>query len=391
MTVLVPAPRPAPPLTPGDRVARPRRYLMCAPTHFEVRYAINPWMDPTAAVDRGLALAQWEALRQTYLDLGHDVELIEPVPGLPDMVFAANGGLVVERPGARRPVHPPRAAGRGPGVPAVAGRRRACSEAVGAVHVNEGEGDFLAVGDVVLAGTGFRTDPASARRGAGAVRAARWSACDLVDPRFYHLDTALAVLDDETVAYYPGAFSEGSRAVLRRLFPDALLASAADAAVLGLNAVSDGRHVVLAAAAVELAQALRERGYVPVGGRPVRAAQGRRRRQVLHPGDPGMTTCVARARSSSSTARGAQLRTAAGRRRRRVRGLDHRRRRPPLPRLPRCVLGGELRARQPPGRSPPPTPSWTGSRWSAGPSTPTSSDRSAPSSRRSSASRWCCR
>jgi N-dimethylarginine dimethylaminohydrolase len=87
----------------------------------------------------------------------------------------------------------------------------------------------------------------------------------LVDPRFYHLDTALAVLDDTTVAYYPEAFSPGSRGVLQRLFPDAILASEADAVVLGLNAVSDGRHVVLPSAAVDLATQLRERGYVPVG------------------------------------------------------------------------------------------------------------------------------
>jgi N-dimethylarginine dimethylaminohydrolase len=88
---------------------------------------------------------------------------------------------------------------------------------------------------------------------------------ELIDPRFYHLDTALAVLDDANVAYYPEAFSAGSRAVLRRLFPDAVLATEADAVVLGLNAVSDGFHVVLPSAAVALAAELRARGYAPIG------------------------------------------------------------------------------------------------------------------------------
>jgi N-dimethylarginine dimethylaminohydrolase len=87
----------------------------------------------------------------------------------------------------------------------------------------------------------------------------------LVDPRFYHLDTALAVLGDHDVAYYPEAFSPGSRAVLQRLFPDAILACEADATVLGLNAVSDGRNVVLPSAATDLANQLRARGYTPVG------------------------------------------------------------------------------------------------------------------------------
>src|SRR4051812_35326235 len=69
---------------------------MCPPAHFAVDYAINPWMDVTRGADRELAMRQWEALRQTYLRLGHEVQLIDPEPGLPDMVFAANGGLVVE-------------------------------------------------------------------------------------------------------------------------------------------------------------------------------------------------------------------------------------------------------------------------------------------------------
>ena len=87
---------------------------------------------------------------------------------------------------------------------------------------------------------------------------------ELVDPRFYHLDTALAVLDDDHHRLLPAAFSPASRAVLAERFPDAVIATAADAAVLGLNAVSDGRHVVLPAEATDLAAALAERGFEPV-------------------------------------------------------------------------------------------------------------------------------
>ena len=255
MTVLVPTSRAA-------RTGRPRRYLMCAPEHFQVSYAINPWMDPTGVVDRNRALAQWGALRQTYLDLGHVVELIHPEPGLPDMVFAANGGLVVEGRalGARFAY-----AERQPEGPAYVAWLAAAGlkDTVEAVHVNEGEGDFLVVGGVILAGTGFRTDP-GAHAEVQELFGLPVISLTLVDPRYYHLDTALAVLDDSNVAYYPGAFSEGSCEVLRRMFPDAVLASAQDAAVLGLNAVSDGRNVVLASAAVELTQALHDRGYTPI-------------------------------------------------------------------------------------------------------------------------------
>ena len=86
----------------------------------------------------------------------------------------------------------------------------------------------------------------------------------LVDDRFYHLDTALAVLDEATIAYWPGAFDERSQAELRRRFPEAILATEADAVAFGLNAFSDGHHVVLAAGATRLAAALRERGFEPI-------------------------------------------------------------------------------------------------------------------------------
>jgi N-dimethylarginine dimethylaminohydrolase len=87
----------------------------------------------------------------------------------------------------------------------------------------------------------------------------------LVDPRYYHLDTALAVLDSDTVMYYPPAFSPGSRRVLAELYPGAIIASDDDARVFGLNAVSDGRHVVLPEAATGLTCQLRERGFEPIG------------------------------------------------------------------------------------------------------------------------------
>lgn len=87
----------------------------------------------------------------------------------------------------------------------------------------------------------------------------------LVDPRFYHLDTALAVLDDTTVAYYPPAFTAASRDRLCALFPDAIEVGSADAYALGLNAVSDGRHVVHPVAATGFADQLRAAGFVPIG------------------------------------------------------------------------------------------------------------------------------
>jgi N-dimethylarginine dimethylaminohydrolase len=254
------------PIGSTGRTASRRHYLMCPPVHFAVEYAINPWMHPGVPVDRGLALAQWEALRRTYLGLGHRVDLLEPGPGLPDMVYAANGATVVGGVvlGARFR-HGERAA------EAVAHREwfhaAGFTRVVEPEFVNEGEGDLLVVdpgaGGVVLAGTGFRTDP-RAHAEAAAVLGRPVVSLELVDPRYYHLDTAVAVLDATTIAWLPEAFTPASQAVLRERFPDALVADVGDAAVLGLNAVSDGRHVVLPAPATRLAAAIAERGFTPV-------------------------------------------------------------------------------------------------------------------------------
>ncbi|WP_443065431.1 dimethylargininase [Streptomyces sp. NBC_00536] len=244
------------------RDATPRRYLMCPPAHFKVTYSINPWMDPTKPVDLPLALAQWEDLRDRYRSLGHTVETLRPQPGLPDMVFAANGATVIDgRVLGARFAYPERAAEAEAHLDWFRGH--GFTEVHEPSHINEGEGDFAVTRSYVLAGRGFRSSPLSHDE-AQEFFGRPVIGLDLVDPRYYHLDTALSVLDGDEVMYYPEAFSPGSRSVLRRLFPDALLASGQDAAALGLNAVSDGRHVLLPQAAAGLMGPLRARGFEPV-------------------------------------------------------------------------------------------------------------------------------
>ncbi|MEU5897013.1 MULTISPECIES: dimethylargininase [Streptomyces] len=245
------------------REATPRRLLMCRPSHYGVVYSINPWMNPEKPCDRDLALAQWEQLHDLYTSLGHTVDVIDPVPGLPDMVFAANGATVVDGKvlGARF-----RHAERTAEGPAYLSwfRARGFDDFLWPEFINEGEGDYLLVGRRILAGTGFRTDPRSHAE-AQEFFGLPVTGLTLVNPRHYHLDTALSVLSDDEIMYYPEAFSPGSRAVLGEMFPDAVLASAQDASVFGLNAFSDGYNVILPEAATGLAAELRERGFNPIG------------------------------------------------------------------------------------------------------------------------------
>jgi N-dimethylarginine dimethylaminohydrolase len=273
-----------------------KQYLMCAPDHFTVEYAINPWMDPEQPVDTALAQRQWEGLRQTLVGLGHTVHTLAPVPGLPDMVFAANGAFTVDGVayGARF---------RFPQRTAEAFAHQGFYEAnpswrfVAPRETNEGEGDFAylpdAYGGLVLAGHGFRTEPA-AHAEAQEVLGRPVLSLRLVDPRFYHLDVALAAIDDQNIAYFPGAFSESGQRVLAELFPDAVVADADDALAFGLNLVSDGHHVVLPAEATGLATKLKAAGYVPV---PVQLGE-------LRKGGGSVKCCVAELRTTDRLAVG---------------------------------------------------------------------------------------
>ncbi|MFK4226410.1 dimethylargininase [Streptomyces sp. NPDC019890] len=246
---------------PSVRTAKQRRYLVCPPEHFDVRYSINPWMTSVEPVDTALAHKQWDGLVSLYRELGHTVDTVEPVVDLPDMVFAANSALVLDGKVFGAQFH---ARERQP----EAAHYRTWFEGAGfetrvPSHTCEGEGDFTPVGGFILAGTGFRTLPA-AHHEAQEFFGTPTVSLHLVDPHFYHLDTALFALDESNIAYYPGAFSEGSQKVLKALFPDAVVSAREDALAFGLNSISDGRNVVIAQDATGLIDSIEAHGYVPV-------------------------------------------------------------------------------------------------------------------------------
>ena len=245
-----------------------RTILMCKPEFFNVVYRINPWMDPALPTDTSLAVAQWQTLYDTYIGLGFDVHLIDPIDGLPDMVYAANGGFVIDGIAYGANFTYPERQPEGP-----AYLEWFCAngfDARDAAEINEGEGDFLLVGDVILAGTGFRS-ASNSHEEVSAIFNRPVITLRLVNPSFYHLDTAIAVLDPATnsgrgeIAYLPSAFDEPSLAILRERYPDAIIVTEEDAAILGLNSYSDGYNVVIAARARDFERQLRERGYNPIG------------------------------------------------------------------------------------------------------------------------------
>lgn len=234
-----------------------KRLLMARPDFFRIDYEINPWMDVDNPVESGLAGRQWAAIRQIYDKLGWSVELIDPDPDWPDLVFTANGGLAI---GDKALVanfrHPDR---RGEAALFADWFRSRRFDTHQARYNFEGEGDALVWNNLILAGYPWRSD-AAAHPHLARLFDREVLSLQLADARFYHLDTCLTPIDDQTVAIYKPAFNREAYRRLKDRVPDLIEVAAADAEAYGLNALSDGQNVILAAEAEDLGQLYQSRG-----------------------------------------------------------------------------------------------------------------------------------
>jgi len=278
--------------------------LMCAPDHFGVEYEINPWMHVAVEVDHQLATAQWEALHRTYTELGVEIELAKPVAGLPDMVFSANAAVLWDGRAVLSNFH--HAERQGEEV-----HWRGELERLGFdVHELprsvsfEGAGDALFVGDRLVCGYGFRTDRAS-HRPVARVLDVEVVSLELVDPRFYHLDTCFCPLDDTTVLAAPAAFSAASAKALRRLVPNLIEVPADVAAGFACNAMPLGGSIVSSLTIAALEAPLRAAGYAPIPlpmGEFLKAGGGVRCLSLpLGLGTPGGRIATGNAQGKSNT------------------------------------------------------------------------------------------
>lgn len=240
-----------------------RRYLMCPPTHFDVRYAINPWMDPSVAVDRGRAQLQWGALVAVLREAGAQVEVLDPHADLPDLVFTANLGIVDGTSFIPARMHHPE---RRP-EPAHAERwfrsRGFAIKSLSEDVVQEGAGDALPFADALVAGYGARSS-AGAYVELGRLAPGRILTLELSDPRFYHLDIVFCPLDTRSALIATSALGAGDVAVLEQLVEDPIALTEAEAASFSANSVVVGRTVVMPACTPRLEHALRARGFAPL-------------------------------------------------------------------------------------------------------------------------------
>jgi N-dimethylarginine dimethylaminohydrolase len=236
---------------------------MCPPDYYGIEYEINPWMSRSRGSTPERAHRQWQALFDTLRGLGVTVELLEPRPGLPDLVFTANAGLVFkERFYSSRFRHEVRA------------RETPYFEAWFADHgfvvehlpegtFFEGAGDALFCGPTLFAGYRIRSD-VHGHHYLGRELRKQVLPLELVDPRFYHLDTCFCPLGPGEAIYFPAAFDVYGRRVLEKHVGRLLAVPEAEAIRFGCNAVVVGKTVVTNTGCETLGEGLRAWGYEPV-------------------------------------------------------------------------------------------------------------------------------
>lgn len=253
----------------------PDRMVMTTPDHFDIQYVINPHMtDHVGSVDRAEAHRQWGELKDAFEACGVPVDVVEGMPGQPDMVFCANQTLPFLRKEGTRGV--------------VLSKMHASQRAGEVRHfeawfankgwdivddVFHGDIDFEGMGDAIWhrgkrllwGGHGFRTDLSVYDLISRTVEAPV-IALRLDDPEFYHLDTCFCILDEQTALIYPPAFTPDGRDLIKHFFPRIIQAPEREARDLfACNAhCPDGKHVVIQRGCTTSNKALEALGFVVI-------------------------------------------------------------------------------------------------------------------------------
>lgn len=233
---------------------------MCPPDYYGIQYEINPWMSRSRNSDPVRARRQWRALCDHLVGLGVEVNLVEPSPGLPDMVFTANAALIYrERAILSLFRHEVRQG-------ETAHYERWLGDHGFAVFrppeefYFEGAGDALFCGENLVAGYRIRSDVRSHQWLAGQLGCAVLPV-ELVDARFYHLDTCFCPLAADTAIYYPPAFDEYGLRVLGENVSRLIPVEDDEATRFACNAVVVGTTVVMNTGCPRLERTLAELGY----------------------------------------------------------------------------------------------------------------------------------
>jgi N-dimethylarginine dimethylaminohydrolase len=249
--------------SPAPGVAPPTRtLLLCPPDFYGIEYEINPWMHRTHGADQALAVKQWRGLRDTLNSLGCQTELMPPQPGLPDLVFTANAGLAIGRQFIPANFRFKERQGEEPFFIDWFANQGFQITRLPRDLAFEGEGDALFCGDVLFCGYRYRSDIRSHHRLGEALNCLVISV-ELVDERFYHLDTCFCPLPDGGAIWFPGAFDEYGQSAIRQHCGPLIKVLPEEARHFCCNAVVIGSEIVLPEGCSQLYGELEKRGYRP--------------------------------------------------------------------------------------------------------------------------------
>jgi N-dimethylarginine dimethylaminohydrolase len=233
---------------------------MCPPEHFGVLYEINPWMHREVVVDLDTARAEWDGLVATLAEAGARVEVLDPRPGLPDLVFTANAGTVNGRrfvPSRFR--HPERQAEVPHDVRWFTDHGFEVAELAGGLS-HEGAGDAVAFADGFLSGYRFRSDAASHVH-LSELLGAEVRPVELVDPRLYHLDLSFCPLDERRAMVAPDGWDRYGRRMVEAVVPELLVLERDEALAFCANSVVVGTTVVMASCPPPVGRQLEAWGF----------------------------------------------------------------------------------------------------------------------------------
>lgn len=231
---------------------------MCSPDYFDVSYDINPWMTGNLnRVNQILAKQQWLKYKD-QLSLHLEVLEVAPVTELPDLVFTANAGFVYkDQVIVSRFFYPERRREEEVFRNWFESQNYSVRELA---WYFEGQGDLLLDDqERFWMGTGFRTVPEAAPEIERIVEN-KVRVLELVDPRWYHLDTAFCPLPGSGVLWYPGAFSPAGRRLIEESFEHQVQVSGNWAKKFVCNSVVVGNTIFMPSAG-EVSEKLTSFGY----------------------------------------------------------------------------------------------------------------------------------
>ncbi|MED5330390.1 MAG: arginine deiminase family protein [Planctomycetota bacterium] len=252
----------------------PKGVLMCPPDHFQVVDIKNDFMKgQVGLVDPVRAKEEWGNLVDAFQEQNIHVHVLTPVPNLEDLVFTANPACIIPREtdGADSILSRMRHDTRQAEVTVVANwleqhniRTHTLPEGTGYL---EGHGDILIIPGrrAALAGYGGRSDLSAIHALSDAMQLPIHPV-PLKGKPFYHLDTCMAVLNEDTLLIHEEAFAHGEREALSALFPRILDADPDEAATVfacNVHALANG-NVIVPAQATATASVMSDAGFTPI-------------------------------------------------------------------------------------------------------------------------------